>query len=440
MPTTRQPNVIFILSDQQRWDTVGAYGCPIDLTPNLDAMAKRGVRFGHAFTCQPVCAPARGCLQTGKYATAHGVYRNGFHLPETERTLAHFFKDAGYDVGYTGKWHLAETGNKPIPANRRGGYVDHWVAADLLEFTSHPYDGEMFGADMESLPIEGYRVDSTTEYAMQFVRQKRDNPFYLFISYLEPHHQNDWNRFVAPDGWAEQYANSWIPEDLQGRPGDWPSQLPDYYGMIRSIDENVGRIFQELEAIGQADNTIVFYTSDHGCHFRTRNAEYKRSCHESSIHIPALVVGPGIPEHRLVEEMVSLVDFPATLLDAAGLDVPDSMQGRSMKQLWEGDAAGWPEEAFFQISEAEVGRGIRNAKWKYSVYAPEKSPRDDAGSDVYVERYLYNLAADPHERVNLVGRVDHAEVAGALRARLIERMVQAGEVAPTIVPAPYPAG
>lgn len=440
MPTARRPNVLVILSDQQRWDTVGAYGCPIDLTPNLDAMARRGVRFGRAFTCQPVCAPARGCLQTGKYATAHGVYRNGFPLPETERTLAHAFKEAGYDVGYTGKWHLAETGAGPIPPERRGGYVDHWIAADLLEFTSHPYDGEMFDADMASVPIEGYRVDATTEYAMRFVRTPRDNPFYLFISYLEPHHQNDWNRFVAPEGYAERYANAWIPEDLQGRPGDWPSQLPDYYGMIRRIDENVGRIVAELEAIGQAEDTIVFYTSDHGCHFRTRNAEYKRSCHESSIHIPALVAGPGIPANRLVEEIVSLVDFPATLLDAAGLPVPASMQGRSMRPLWQGDATGWPEEAFFQISEAEIGRGIRTAKWKYSVYAPDKSPRDDAGSDVYVERYLYNLAADPHERYNLVGRPDHAEVAAELRARLIARMVLAGESAPEIVPARYPAG
>jgi len=132
-------NVVFILSDQQRWDTVGAYGCPVDLTPNLDAMARRGVRFGHAFTCQPVCAPARGCLQTGKYATAHGVYRNGIALAEGERTLAHYFKAAGYEVGYTGKWHLAETRDQPIPPDLRerpGDWPSQWpdhaeVAASL---------------------------------------------------------------------------------------------------------------------------------------------------------------------------------------------------------------------------------------------------------------------------------------------------------------------
>jgi arylsulfatase A-like enzyme len=402
-------------------------------------MARRGVRFANAFTCQPVCAPARGCLQTGKYATAHGVYRNGISLAASEQTLAHWFKAAGYDVGYTGKWHLAQTGDAPIPPERRGGYVDHWVAADLLEFTSHPYEGRMFGADMQPIELHGYRVDATTDLALDFMRRPRDNPFYLFISYLEPHHQNDWNRFAAPDGYAERYANAPVPEDLRERPGDWPSQWPDYLGCCASIDENVGRIFAALEEIGQAENTVVFYTSDHGCHFRTRNAEYKRSCHEASIHVPALVCGPGVARNRVVDEIVSLVDFPATLLDAAGLPVPSSMQGRSAKRLWEGENADWPEEAFFQISEAEVGRGIRTRRWKYSVYAPEKDPRLDSGADVYQERYLYNLDADPHERINLVGRPDHAEIAARLRERLIARMVEAGEPAPEIVPAKYPA-
>ncbi|TAK20489.1 MAG: DUF4976 domain-containing protein [Chloroflexota bacterium] len=430
-----QPNVLVVLSDQQRWDTVGSYGCPLDLTPNLDALAARGVRFEHAFTCQPVCAPARGCLQTGKYATAHGVYRNGIPLPETERTLAHAFGDAGYATGYTGKWHLADTRDGPIPPERRGGYRDHWIAADLLEFTSHPYEGRLFGADMEEVRFEGYRVDATTDLALQFVERRHDRPFYLFVSYLEPHHQNDLNRFVAPDGYADRYRSAWVPGDLESRPGDWPSQLADYFGMCRSIDENLGRLLAAVP-----ENTIILYTSDHGCHFRTRNAEYKRSCHESSIRIPAVIAGPGIARGRVVEQIVSLVDFPPTLLDAAGLPVAPTMQGRTLAPLWRGDPpVDWRDEAFFQISEAEVGRGIRTRRWKYSIYAPDRSPRDDSGSDVYQERYLYDLFADPHERYNLIGRADYAEIAAELRARLIRRIVEAGEPASEVVPAKYPA-
>jgi arylsulfatase A-like enzyme len=434
-----RPNVVVVLSDQQRWDTVGAYGCPVDLTPNLDALARRGVRFEHTFTCQPVCAPARGSLQTGKYATAHGVYRNGIPLPAEERTLAHVFKDGGYDVGYTGKWHLAQSGTAPIPPDRRGGYVDHWIAADLLEFTSHPYDGHMFDADMEKVPFDGYRVEATTEMALRFVSEPRANPFFLFISYIEPHHQNDWGRFIGPDGSAERFATTWVPEDLRNRPGDWRTEWPDYLGQIASLDDAVGTIVATLERTGQLANTIILYTSDHGCHFRTRNGEYKRSCHESSIRVPAIAAGPGLPANVTIGEMVSLIDVPPTLLAMAGLPVPASMQGRSATTLWQDPNPTWPEEAFFQISESEVGRGIRNRRWKYSVYAPQRHPWNDSGSDAYVERYLYDLAADPHESVNLAGRPDHRAIADQLRARLIARMVEAGEAAPTIAPAPYHA-
>ena len=435
---TSRPNVVFILTDQQRWDTVGAYGCPLDLTPNLDRMAREGVRFANAFTCQPVCAPARACLQTGKYATNNGVWRNGLILSREERTLAHYFKDVGYDVGYIGKWHLAGTGKNPIPADLRGGYSDHWQAADLVEFTSHPYETVLFDENNQEVRPEGYRVDAMTDLTIDFLQKHTENPFYLFLSYLEPHHQNDVNRYVAPEGYAERYANAWVPGDLEGRPGDWPSQLPDYYGIIARIDECLGRILGELDRLGLAENTVVFFTSDHGSHFRTRNAEYKRSCHEGSIHVPAVVRGPGLPRGRVVERPVSLIDFPPTLLDAVGAPVPSAMEGRSTVPLInEEPDLDWPEEAFLQISESEVGRAIRTPRWKYAVYAPDKDGWQDSGSDVYVERYLYNLGSDPYERVNLVGRPDYVEIAQQLRERLIARMVAAGEPAPTITPAKY---
>ena len=434
------PNVVVILTDQQRWDTVGANGCPLDLTPNLDALARDGVRFAKAFTCQPVCAPARACLQTGKYATENGVFRNGIPLRPEERTLAHRFKEHGYDVGYVGKWHLAGTRDQPVPAERRGGYSDYWVAADLLEFTSHPYETRLFGPDNEEVRLDGYRVDATTELALRFIRRPHANPFYLFLSYLEPHHQNDLNRFVAPEGYAERYTSHWVPGDLVGRPGDWPSQLADYFGIIARIDECLGRILAEIAAAGLADNTVVLFTSDHGCHFRTRNEEYKRSAHEASIHVPLVIRGPGLPRGRVIDDLVSLIDVPPTLLDVAGLPVPGEMRGRSTVPLVRGEADAWPDEAFLQISEAEVGRAIRTRQWKYAVYAPDRDPWKDPGSSVYEERYLYDLDADPHERTNLIGRSDRAEIAGRLRARLLARMVEAGEAAPEIRPARYPAG
>ena len=158
------PNILFIFSDQQRWDTCGCYGQPLDVTPNLDRMAAEGVRFEHAFTCQPVCGPARACLQTGKYATEVGCHTNHRMLPLDEKTMAQWFSEAGYEVGYIGKWHLASCGPrggpddfrvKPVPPERRGGYEDYWLASDVLEFTSHSYDGHMFDGDSEQARVPG---------------------------------------------------------------------------------------------------------------------------------------------------------------------------------------------------------------------------------------------------------------------------------------------
>jgi len=430
-----RPNVLVVFTDQQRWDTVGCYGNPMDLTPNLDRMAERGVTFQHAFTCQPVCGPARASLQTGKYATKVGVWKNHIPLPEGERTPAHHFKEAGYRVGYIGKWHLAATGEKPVPPELRGGY-DFWEAADVLEFTSHPYDTVLYDVEGREVRVPGYRVDALTERAINFIRDGGE-PFFLFLSYLEPHQQNDWNRFVAPEGYAERYANPYVPPDLKAFPGDWFQHLPDYYGMVARIDECLGKLTTTLEELGISKRTIVVFTSDHGCHFRTRNTEYKRSCHESSIRIPLVIRGPGFEGPKVVRELVSLVDVAPTLLEAAGIPVPPEVQGRSLMPLVRGEADGWRNEVFVQISEYLVGRAVRTPRWKYCVFAPEKEGGRDPSSRRYVERHLYDLASDPYELVNLVGRREYREVAEELRERLKRLMVEAGEEEPEIVEAKY---
>ena len=151
------PNIVFYFADQQRWDTLGCYGQKLDVTPNLDKLAAQGVRFENAFTCQPVCGPARACLQSGRYPTQIGCHRNAQALPENITTLADCFSQAGYETAYVGKWHLASNRSsytapvdqenyetRAIPEERRGGYKDFWMAADVLEATSHGYDGYVF--------------------------------------------------------------------------------------------------------------------------------------------------------------------------------------------------------------------------------------------------------------------------------------------------------
>lgn len=428
-----QPNIIVFFTDQQRWDTAGCYGNQCGLTPNLDRLAEDGVRFEHAFTCQPVCGPARASLQTGKYATATGCYRNDIPLPLNEKTLAHYLREAGYEAGYIGKWHLAGTKTGPVPMERRGGYVNYWLAADILEFTSHPYGGKLYDIDNRPVEFENYRVDFLTDQAIDYLRTRDgQKPFFLFLSYLEPHHQNDLNRYVAPHGYAEKYRTCPVPPDLAGHAGDWRENLPDYFGICKRIDENLGRIIAELKALHLEENTVLFFTSDHGSHFRTRNSEYKRSCHEASIRIPMVINGPNFKGGKVAPELVSLIDLPPTILETGGVTVPGLMQGRSVLPLVRGETGDWPGEVFVQISESQVGRAIRTRRWKYGVDAPEKDGWDDSGSEGYVEQYLYDLENDPNEQNNLIGHPDFRAVADGLAAVLKRRMVAAGEKEPEI--------
>lgn len=243
------------------------------------------------------------------------------------------------------------------------------------------------------------------------------------------------NRFVAPDGYAERYKDAPVPQDLFGKEGDWKENLADYYGMCKRLDENPGRILEELKRLGISDNTVVVFTSDHSCHFRTRDKEYKRSCHESSIRIPMVFCGPGFKKGKTIDELVSLIDFPPTLLDIAGVKAPSYMHGHSMMPLIDGETNNWPKEVFVQISESQVGRAVRTKRWKYCVDAPDKDGWKDSCSDVYVEQYLYDLAADPYEQHNLIGDLACSQVCDELAEILKRRMVEAGEREPEIVKA-----
>jgi uncharacterized sulfatase len=295
----------------------------------------------------------------------------------------------------------------------------------------------MFDADGTNVafPPDRYRVDAQTDWVIEYLRTRDgERPFFAFISYIEPHHQNDHNRYEGPRGSRERFANYAVPGDLVGTEGDWRENYPDYLGCINSLDKNLGRIRAELAALGLAENTLILYTSDHGSHFRTRNSEYKRACHEGCIRIPMIACGPGFRDGQVISELVSLIDIPPTVLAAAGADVPEPMRGRPLQQLVKGSAADWPQEVFLQISESQVGRAIRTARWKYSVYAPDKDGGQDANSEQYVEQYLYDLRCDPHERNNLVADPAYADVRAELAEILKRRMVEAGESTPTIEP------
>ncbi|ANE45908.1 arylsulfatase [Paenibacillus swuensis] len=426
-----QPNIIVFFTDQQRWDTAGVHGNPLGLTPNFDRVAVRGTHLYHSFTCQPVCGPARSAMQTGLYPTTTGCHRNQIPLPEGTRTLAHYFREAGYRTGYIGKWHLAD--ENPVPEAKRGGY-DYWLGANALEMTSDAYDAVLFNNDNERVKLPGYRVDALADDAIRFIDREQNDPFFLFLSFLEPHHQNHRDDYPSPDVYQESYTGRWAPPDLAALGGTSAQHLGGYYGMVKRLDEALGRVWDAVKSLDLADDTIILFTSDHACHFKTRNAEYKRSCHESSIRVPTALIGPGFDSRGQIRELISLIDIPPTLLKAAGIPVPDAMQGRPIQPLLRRETEDWPDDVYVQISEAQIGRALRTSRWKYSVASPEPN-RTDASSDTYVEEYLYDLQADPYELHNLIHYESHREVKAVLRERLLKRMVQAGEEEALILPA-----
>ena len=435
-----QPNVILYLSDQFRWDFLGANGHNGSThTPHLDAMAARGKNFTHTVTNQPVCAPCRSVLLTSRYATETGVWHNGLGLDQTLPTLAGELRKAGYSANLMGKWHLAPAtaGAGAVKEEFRGGFLDLWEGSNVLEFTSHPYEGTIFDRDGKEITYKDeYRVDFLTDRAERFLRTKQTKPFFLFLSQLEPHQQNDMHQPIGPRGSVARFANSTVPADLRALPGTWQAQLPDYYGCIEAIDASVGRIRRILEEENLAANTIFIFMSDHGCHFMTRNEEYKRSPHNSSIRVPLLIDGPGFEGAQQIPEIVGLIDLAPTILEAVNVAVPAAWKGRSLLPLLHDAQApqGWPNQQLIQISESMTGRAIRTKDWTYCVADPSGATKEP-GVAVYHEYQLYDQRADPHELVNLAGRKEYRDQAKKLSGQLKKLMVAAGEPEPEIIPA-----
>ena len=445
-------NIIFYFTDQQRWDTCGCFGQPLDITPNLDQLAREGVRFDNAFSPQPVCGPCRALFQTGKWPTETGCFRNNIMLPANVKTLGSYIEEAGYETAYIGKWHLASDGEleKPpaidhtvtaIPRELRGGYTGFWRAADVLEFTSHGYDGFVFDENGQRVDFKGYRADCINDLALEFFDQyDGEKPFFMTISQIEPHHQNDRKHYEGPEGSRERFKDFVLPEDLKVLGGNAAEEYPDYLGQCASLDENLGRLVARLKEKGLYENTVIIFASDHGSHFLTRNRDshlngyddYKRSCHDAALHVPLVIAGGPFKGGVAVEELVSTASLPKTILALAGVDVGDAMIGENLLDVVEKKDDNRPNEIFAQISESRVGRCIRTARYTYSVYAPGVNGGEAAAAGRYSDDFLYDMEKDPHQLNNVVADPAYLQVKAELRSRLLDWIERAEGTRPVI--------
>lgn len=435
---TDRPNIIVFFSDQQRWDCMAAHGNPDGLTPNLDRLAREGTLFSKAVTPQPVCGPARGCLQTGQYATTCGVYKNGLAPAPGAPRLAELFNEAGYDTAYMGKWHLAyDSGEAAVPERNRLGYKS-WLAANSIESTSGPYSLRLWDDADNEVKLPGYRSDALVDAGIRYIgeRSPEDDPYMLWLSFIEPHHQNSHDNHPAPTGMEHTFNKAWLPPDLQALGGTSARDWAGYCAMIKRLDDGLGRLLDTLESTGQRENTIVVFISDHGSHFKTRGDEYKRTPHESSIRVPMVLSGAqwqGGGQHNC---SASLIDIAPTLLASAGIDIPEAMDGRSLEGVLRGQAKALGDTAFIEFGcwGHSPGRAIRTNRWKYSVKS-EDEYRGEASAAVYHEQCLYDLSVDPYELNNLVASEAHTTVREQLCGELLAHLHQRGEMA-TISPHP----
>jgi arylsulfatase A-like enzyme len=438
-----------ICSDQFRSDFVGINRQnPSVITPNIDALAARGTNFQFAVCNQPLCSPSRASFLTSRYATETNVWALEIEPNHSLPTIATEFRKAGYTANFMGKWHVSSKNDaqgKPQlgwlpPGPTRGGFDDLWEGANITELVSHPDEGHYYADDGTDLYYhDEYRVDFIVGRACQFIEKRHDKPWFLFLSQLEPHHQNDMQAFVPPDRYVNDYRDAFVPHDLRSLPGDWRSHLQGYYGCVQAIDDSIGKVMASLKRSGEQENTIICFFSDHGCTFRTRLGEYKRSPHDSSIRVPFILAGPGFDRATTVSEMVTLLDLTPTLLEAAGVIVPASMKGRPLKPMLDSAESrrGWKNAAYIQLSQSVCGRAIRTADWTYACYDPTVANGEAAMSKSYTDFALYSNAADPYQQVNLTGRPQYKAIANRLREQLREMIVTNGEPEPTITPAEF---
>ncbi len=430
-PAPARPNLLVILTDDQRWDTLGAAGNPVIHTPHLDRLAREGVRFANAFVTTSICCVSRASIFSGQYERRHGIdnFDKAFTPAQWALTYPALLRAAGYRTGFIGKFGV---GN-PQRVAAMAGEFDFW--------RGWPGQGGLF-VD----PKDPTRTHATVRFgdeAIEFLRsQPPGQPWCLSISFTAPHARDGQPReFYPPDPRdAALYLTHPPPAPPLANEAEFAKLLPavrrseartrwqrrfgtpelarqtrtDYYRLISGVDREVGRLRAALEQLGMATNTILLFTSDNGFYLGDRGLAGKWFPHEESIRVPFLVADLRRPARgRVRPELVLNLDIAPTLLDYAGVPIPAAMQGRSVRPLVEGRRVrDWRTEFFYEHHFNYGGRipdseGVRTERWSYWRWLNE---------DPVVEE-LYDLRRDPWQQRNLASEPRHRRTLEQLRAR-----------------------
>ncbi len=466
------PNILWICTDQQRFDTIGALNNPHIRTPHLDRLCAEGVAFEHAFSQSPVCTPSRACFLTGRYPRTTRCRQNGAKIPDDELLITRMLADVGYDCGLVGKLHLSACDHQ-VEARIDDGYrVFHWSHHPNPDWPENAYihwleaQGQSWdqlyrrppgGEPYPGVPAEFHQTTWCAEKTIEFLREDRDGPWLMSLNCFDPHHP-----FDPPREYLERYDPADVPAPSV-REGEWEhkpifqqidhrgaygghgmspinmseerqrSIVAAYYAMVELIDAQVGRILQALEDAGQRDNTLVIFMSDHGemlgDHGIFLKGPYFYDC---AIRVPLILSWPGHFQAGLRRQaLIELTDLAPTILDALGLEVPRRMQGRSFLDLCTEEAAQDEHRSqiyceYYNAMTGHHGRdyatALRDQDYLVSVFHGI-----DAGE-------IYDLKADPGQHENLWSSPAHRD----LKDHLIKRTFDA--LAFTLDPEPPRVG
>lgn len=421
-----RPNIVFVITDDQRWDSLGCTGHPVAKTPNIDRIAKEGVLFKNFFVCTPLCSPSRASFLTGLYPHQHKVINNDkLGLDVISHTLTTFprqLREAGYEPAFIGKWHMG------LDDSRRPGF-DTWIS---FKGQGVYIDGVVNDNGIER-QLDGYMTDSLNRWAVDFVKKPHTKPFCLYLShkavhapYLpaprhdplyadykftpQPRNQADIEgkpamqrrgprqTMLELEGVAPEPA-----EPRRGRGQEPQAVVRDQMRCLAAVDEGVGDLFAALESTGQLENTVFIYTSDNGYLLGEHGQmDTKRWAYEEALRVPLLVRYPKLIAPGSVREaMVLNIDLAPTLLELAGVKSIIPLQGQSFVPLLRDAKAPWREsflaEYFLEkvVPNPPSWQAVRSDRWKYVHYLESDSSDPDSFDE------LYDLQADPHELKNL---------------------------------------
>ena len=420
---TRRPNIVFVITDDQRWDSLGVTGHPFARTPHIDRLAREGVLFRNSFVTTPLCSPSRASFLTGQYARRHRVVNNDRLgqdvISHTLETFPRRLREAGYETAFVGKWHMG------FDDSRRPGF-DHWVSFKGQGVYLDP----VLNIDGRQIQFDGHMTDILNRRALEFVARPHAKPFLLILAHKALHvpylptkrHESLYAgaRYVPPASADEDLSGKpalrravepvdWAavegvapepPESRRGRGRDRDSVVRDQLRTLAAVDEGVGRLLDALRKRGQLDNTVFVFTSDNG-YLLGEHGQFdnKRFAYEESIRVPFIVRYPPLAAAgRTVEALTLNIDVAPTLVELAGADPLEEAQGRSLVPLLRGGAqAGWRDsflaEYFLEkvAPRAPAWQAVRTTRWKYIRYT-ELEGMDE----------LYDLQSDPHETRNLI--------------------------------------